>query len=81
MAKRALGLLGCSLLTLQSVAQSVSDCPGYVAKNVKHSSSGLTADLSLDGKACNIYGKDLMSLTLSVQYQTGIATRGYLEQG
>ena len=71
MAMKAVVFLSCALLAFQALATSISDCPGYVAKNVKHSSSGLTADLSLDGKACNIYGKDLTNLTLSVQYQTG----------
>ena len=47
-------------------------CPGYKASNVKTSSSGLTADLSLAGKACNVYGDDLTSLTLEVVYETGM---------
>lgn len=34
------------------------------------SSSGLTADLTLAGPACNTYGNDIRDLTLSVQYQT-----------
>jgi len=46
-------------------------CPGYKAANVKTTSSSLTADLSLAGPACNVYGDDLTSLTLSVDYETG----------
>ena len=44
-------------------------CPGYIASNVLRSSHGLTADLSLAGPACNIYGTDVEALTLTVEYQ------------
>ena len=54
-------------------ADPLASCPGYKASNVKTSFSTLTADLSLAGKACNIYGDDLKSLTLTVEYQTGRA--------
>ncbi|KAL2812415.1 glycosyl hydrolases family 31-domain-containing protein [Aspergillus granulosus] len=49
-------------------AQTV--CPGYVASNVKQTASGLTASLSLAGNACNVYGTDIDSLNLTVEYQT-----------
>ena len=49
-------------------AQNV--CPGYTASNVKTSSTGLTADLALAGKACNVYGTDVSDLSLTVEYQT-----------
>lgn len=49
-------------------AQSV--CPGYTASNVQASESGFTADLSLAGKACNVYGIDVADLSLTVEYQT-----------
>ena len=45
-------------------------CPGYTASNVQESTSGLTADLTLAGKACNSYGNDIQDLTLSVEYQS-----------
>lgn len=48
-------------------AQSV--CPGYKASNVQQSSHGFTARLNLAGKACNVYGTDLDTLTLTVDYQ------------
>jgi alpha-glucosidase len=48
----------------------LSKCPGYKASNVKTSDTGLTADLSLAGTACNAYGTDLTDLTLTVEYQT-----------
>ena len=46
-------------------------CPGYSAKNVQTSPTGLTADLSLAGPACNSYGSDIQSLKLMVNYDTG----------
>jgi alpha-glucosidase len=49
-------------------AQTV--CPGYRGSNVKYSDTGLTADLTLAGKACGVYGTDIESLTLTVEYQT-----------
>ena len=49
---------------------SLAACPGYKASNIKTSSSSLTADLSLAGKACNVYSEDLPSLTLEVVYET-----------
>lgn len=49
----------------------LASCPGYKASNVKTTASTLTADLSLAGSACHVYGTDLTSLTLSVVYETG----------
>lgn len=46
-------------------------CPGYSAKNIQTSRTGLTADLSLAGPACNSYGSDIKSLKLMVNYDTG----------
>lgn len=45
-------------------------CPGYEASNVKTTAAGLTADLTLAGAACNVYGDDLQDLTLEVTYET-----------
>ncbi|KAI0179275.1 glycoside hydrolase family 31 protein [Hypoxylon sp. FL1284] len=45
-------------------------CPGYTASNVVTTASGLTADLTLAGDACNVYGTDLQDLTLEVSYET-----------
>lgn len=49
-------------------AQSV--CPGYTALNVVRTPYGLTATLELAGKACNLYGTDVETLNLTVQYQS-----------
>lgn len=46
-------------------------CHGYKASRVQTTASGLTADLTLAGKACNVYGTDLKDLTLQVVYETG----------
>ncbi|KAI1765057.1 glycoside hydrolase family 31 protein [Hypoxylon sp. FL1150] len=46
-----------------------SVCPGYKASNVKTTSSGLTADLTLAGEACDVYGYDIQDLLLVVEYQ------------
>lgn len=45
-------------------------CPGYKASNVQEVTNGLTADLSLAGQECNVYGFDVHDLTLNVQYQS-----------
>ncbi|KAH4392436.1 alpha-glucosidase [Parastagonospora nodorum] len=44
-------------------------CPGYKAVNVVTSDNTFTADLSLAGTACNVYGNDISDLVLEVQYQ------------
>ena len=45
-------------------------CPGYTASDLKTSSTGLTAHLTLAGSACNVYGTDIHDLDLVVEYQT-----------
>ncbi|CAN9209744.1 unnamed protein product [Alternaria alternata] len=79
-----LGLLACSSLTHAiPIAQQSADvtsilnrraavdaCPGYTASNVVESDSGLTADLTLSGAACNAYSDDIKDLKLLVEYQT-----------
>lgn len=49
-------------------AQSV--CPGYSASSVVRTISGLTATLKLAGTACNLYGTDIETLNLTVEYQS-----------
>ncbi len=44
-------------------------CPGYNATNVVRNPLGLTAILILGGKACNVYGNDIETLNLTVEYQ------------
>lgn len=46
-------------------------CPGYKASNVKTLESGLTAELKLNGEACDAYGDDLKDLVLEVTYESG----------
>ena len=45
-------------------------CPGYEGSNVVHTASGLIATLKLAGGACNVYGTDIETLNLSVEYQS-----------
>ena len=49
-------------------AQTV--CPGYTASDLKRSLYGLSATLELAGAACNVYGTDIESLNLTVEYQS-----------
>lgn len=45
-------------------------CPGYSGSNVVRTDAGLTATLTLAGKACNLYGTDVETLNLTVEYQS-----------
>lgn len=47
---------------------TAADCPGYRASNVQQNDTGLTADLTLAGEACNVFGQDVENLRLSVNY-------------
>lgn len=53
-----------------ATAAGLDQCPGYKASNVRVTATGVTADLTLAGAACNVYGTDLPHLTLQVTYQT-----------
>ena len=53
-----------------SAPDAQKECPGYKVSNVKENAAGLIADLTIAGKACNVYGNDIGSLVLSVQYQS-----------
>jgi alpha-glucosidase len=49
----------------------LDSCPGYSATNIKQKGVGLTADLILNGKGCNVFGPDVQQLSLNVMYETG----------
>lgn len=53
-----------------SAPNAQNDCPGYKASNVDETDNGITADLTLAGQACNVYGNDIIDLTLKVEYQS-----------
>lgn len=76
-------LVVATVVTASILPQSdpLASCPGYKASNVKTTTSSLTADLSLAGAACNVYGSDLTNLTLEVVYETGefLLSHGDLE--
>lgn len=58
-----------NILDPQAVnAQDV--CPGYKASQFKEDERGVTAILSLAGAPCNVYGNDIESLNLKVEYQS-----------
>jgi alpha-glucosidase len=68
-------LLGACYVRAEYVDPAVLDaCPGYTATNVKVQRDGLTADLVLGGKPCNVFGNDIQKLSLSVVYETGTET-------
>ncbi|KAK5117469.1 hypothetical protein LTR85_008854 [Meristemomyces frigidus] len=46
------------------------ECPGYKASNVQETNTGVTADLTLAGPVCSVYGNDIEELSLSVEYQS-----------
>ncbi|KAF7966062.1 hypothetical protein HWV62_40232 [Athelia sp. TMB] len=47
-----------------------SSCPGYTVNSLAETYSGLTAQLSLSGSACNAFGRDVVNLTVQVTYET-----------
>lgn len=53
-----------------NAANAQSVCPGYKAGNVQHNQFGFTATLTLAGDPCNVYGDDVESLDLAVEYQS-----------
>jgi len=50
------------------IAQDI--CPGYSLSNVQKTDRRLTGSLSINGSACNAYGRDYSNLTLTVYYDT-----------
>lgn len=62
---------GLNLPRNYSTGEPLDKCPGYKACKVKTTPHGLTADLTLAGPACNVYGDDLKNLRLEVSYDTG----------
>ncbi|KAI0329976.1 hypothetical protein GY45DRAFT_1324212 [Cubamyces sp. BRFM 1775] len=51
-------------------SRNVSSCPGYKLSSLHETNTGLTAQLSLAGPACNAFGHDIVDLTLEVTYDT-----------
>ncbi|KAL4770097.1 Alpha/beta-glucosidase agdC [Aspergillus nidulans var. acristatus] len=68
-------LLSWTFLALALMARalgqlSLTDCPGYRVINVEERPRGLTADLTLAGTPCNVYGVDIENLKLEADYDT-----------
>jgi len=56
---------------LDTTAPNAQDvCSGYKASNVVEKSNSLSADLTIVGDGCNVYGNDIADLILSVEYQS-----------
>lgn len=70
---QSLFLLAASLFSWGAAVplRRAEDCPGYKASNVVRSNSGITADLTLAGSACNLYSTDLVDLKFTAEWQTG----------
>jgi alpha-glucosidase len=62
--------------TQSAPLKRADDCPGYTASNVENTDGGITADLTLAGAACNVYGTDLHDLKFEASYQTGEPVHG-----
>jgi alpha-glucosidase len=60
-----------ALLSAGSLSLSPQNCPGYKVSSLKQRGNSLTADLTLAGSPCNVYGTDLKDLKLQVDYETG----------
>lgn len=71
----AVTAVSATILPRAATDDPLASCPGYKASNVKTTASSLTADLSLAGAACNVYGTDLTGLTLQVVYETGKSSK------
>jgi alpha-glucosidase len=57
-------------LLLPNINDPQDVCPGYKISHVKNTAAGFTATLSLAGKPCNVYGTDIHTLSLTVEYQS-----------
>lgn len=51
---------------------ALAGCPGYEVSHIREDHSGISAHLTLAGKACNVYGDDLKDLKLEVTYENGM---------
>ena len=51
-------------------AVDLDACPGYKATHVVTNGPTLSAELTLAGKACNVYGPDVKKLSMEVTYET-----------
>jgi alpha-glucosidase len=71
-----LGIAAYALLPILSAHGAVVDpkvldaCSGYSATNVKSAGATLTADLTLNGNGCGVFGADVKKLALQVIYET-----------
>lgn len=64
-------LIQASVLATYINPSVLDACPGYSAANVRVRKDGLSADLTLAGTPCNVFGADVNKLSLNVVYETG----------
>ncbi|OLY77818.1 Alpha-glucosidase [Smittium mucronatum] len=62
----AVSLLAFGAAYAQYSSSSSHPCPGYTTSNVLTIRNGFTADLTLSGSPCNVYGNDINDLVLTV---------------
>ncbi|KAF9528421.1 alpha-glucosidase [Crepidotus variabilis] len=49
---------------------TLDNCVGYNATDIEEKANGLSANLVLAGEGCNVYGDDILKLSLNVVYET-----------
>lgn len=78
---KSLLAIACFIASPSAVALATPNnitCPGYQATNVKTQQGNVvSADLTLAGPACNLYGTDLDNLVLQVEYETSRQPSSY----
>ncbi|KAJ2490818.1 hypothetical protein IWW37_002818 [Coemansia sp. RSA 2050] len=57
-------------LSAQAPHTQPATCPGYVAGNTSQTGDGFTAELTLAGPPCALYGRDIKRLRLGVRFDT-----------
>lgn len=63
-------LLASVVASGSTASANLDACPGYKATHVVTNGPALSAELTLAGEACNVYGPDVEKLTLDVTYET-----------
>lgn len=54
----------------QQYGGDITQCQGYTLSGMQETSSGMLANLTMQGSGCNAFGNDIKDLTLLVEYQT-----------
>ncbi len=79
-----LSIIVCAVVLTRSVWATVTNpkvldgCPGYKASSINSEGSKLTADLTLSGDPCNVFGADIETLSLEVTYETSESVASFV---